>query len=239
MELRHLRYFLAVAEDLHFGRAAARLHIAQPPLSRQIRNLEAELGITLFHRTRRRVQLTQAGQLFLEAARRVLADVEEAVRVAQRAGRGEIGRLLIGFVGTATCDVLLRALRVFRERFPEVILCLQELTTVQQVEALHEKRLDVGFLRPPIEDESLSLMVLTREPFVVAVSAAHPLSRQPQVPLRRLAGEAFVLFPRQAAPGFYDQVIRLCQRAGFSPNIAQEASQVHALLGLVAAGLGV
>jgi len=147
MELRHLHYFVAVAEELHFGRAAHRLHIAQPPLSQQIRQLEEELGVQLFLRTKRSVSLTEAGAAFLEEAQRVLEQTKRAVEVAQRTGHGEQGKLIIGFVGSATYGLLPRLLRRFRERFPEVTLVLRELTTSQQVHALHEQRIHLGVLR--------------------------------------------------------------------------------------------
>src|SRR5689334_5740766 len=154
MELRHLRYFLAVAEELHFGRAATRLGIAQPPLSQQIRQLEQELGATLLNRTKRRVELTPAGRAFLEHTRQILAETERAKRVARRAGRGEIGRLAIGFVSSADLDVLPRVLRAWRERFPDVEVELHALLTAAQVDALGRGRLDVGFIRLPADETS-------------------------------------------------------------------------------------
>src|SRR5512132_1230001 len=164
MELRHLRYFLAVAEELHFGRAAARVRIAQPPLSQQIRQLEQELGITLFNRTKRRVELTPAGRAFLEHARQILAETERAKRVAQRAGRGEIGRLAIGFVASADLDLLPRVLRVWRARFPDVDVELHALLTAAQAEALRHGRVDVGFVRLPMDETGLVVDAITREP---------------------------------------------------------------------------
>ncbi len=239
MELRHLRYFVAVAEELHFGRAATRLGMAQPPLSQQIRRLEEELGVLLFERTKRRVQLTEAGRVFLDEARRTLAQAERAARAAQRAQRGEIGRLEVGYVGSAAFDVLPEILRTFRARFPEVELALHELTTAQQVRALDDERIGVGFLRPPLYDGRLASRVILREPLVVALPATHPLAHHRRIPLGALAGEPFILYPRHLAPGPYDQVLSLCHQAGFSPRVTQEAVEMQTIAGLVAAGIGV
>jgi len=177
MELRHLRYFLVVADELHFGRAAARLRITQPPLSQQIRQLEDQLGVVLLQRTKRRVQLTDAGRAFQEAARQVLAQAEQAVQTAQRAHRGELGPLTVGFVGSAIAGIFLELLSAFRTRCPDVELTLQELTTAQQVQALREWRIDVGVLRPPIGEEALALETIGRESLVVVLPKTHPWQR--------------------------------------------------------------
>ncbi len=239
MELRHLRYFLAVAEELHFGRAAERLQMAQPPLSQQIRKLEEELGVQLFYRTKRRVQLTDAGQVFLEHAQLTLAQAEQAIKAAQRANHGEFGRLVIGFVGSASYDVLPDILRVYRERFPDVSLVLRELTTIQQVHALLNGRVNIGFIRPPVHDEALEVETILREPFLVALPENHSLASQAEIPLEALSREFFVLFPRHLGPGFYDQIVSLCQQAGFSPDVSQEAIEMQTIVSLVAAGFGV
>jgi DNA-binding transcriptional LysR family regulator len=239
MELRHLRYFIAVAEELHFGRAAARLHIAQPPLSQQIRHLEEELGVPLFTRTKRRVQLTEAGQVFLAEARQTLAQAEQAVRAAQRAHRGEIGRLAVGFVSSATAEVLPAILRMFRARFPEVELTLHELVTSQQVHALRQGRLQMGFLRPPVHDDALALETVLREPLVVLLPNTHDLASRRQIPLSALAHESFILPPHTPGFGLRDHVQQVCQAVGFSPRVSQEALQFQAIIGLVAAGLGI
>jgi DNA-binding transcriptional LysR family regulator len=239
MELRHLRYFITVAEELHFGRAAQRLHIAQPPLSQQIRQLEEELGVVLFHRTKRSVQLTDAGQVFLEEAKQVLIQAAQAVQAAQRASRGEIGQLVVSFVSSAAYNVLPKILQAFRARFPEVNLALHELTTDKQLQGLRDGWIDVGFLRPPIEDDTLSLATIFKESLVVALPEIHPLSRQPQVPLKALINEFFILFPRPLGPKLYDQIVGLCQQAGFSPNVVQEAIQMQTIVSLVAAEIGI
>ncbi|MBV9229224.1 MAG: LysR family transcriptional regulator, partial [Chloroflexi bacterium] len=193
MELRHLHYFIAVAEELHFGKAAERLQMAQPPLSQQIRQLEDELGVQLFYRTKRHVQLTEAGHVFLQEARQTLIQAEQAIVAARRAGRGELGRLAIGFVGSATSDILPTLIRGFQERYPEVELLLRELTTAQQVRALQDGRIHVGILRPPVHDDTLRIETLFKEPLIVALPERHPLSSQVQLPIEALAREHFIL----------------------------------------------
>jgi DNA-binding transcriptional LysR family regulator len=239
MELRHLRYFLAVAEELHFGRAAARLHIAQPPLSQQIRRLEQELGVALFDRDRRRVELTPAGRAFLAETRQVLAQAERAVRTAQRAGRGEIGRLAIGFVPSADLDVLPGALRVWGARFPEVEVELHAMLPDEQVQALRDRRLDVGLVRLPVDAGELAVESIQREPLVAVLPAGHLLAARGRVALAGLRGDPMILFPRRIAPGYHDLFVDACRRAGFVPRIARETESIQTNLGLVAAGLGV
>ncbi|MGE0684386.1 MAG: LysR family transcriptional regulator [Candidatus Binatia bacterium] len=238
MELRHLRYFLVVAEELHFSRAADRRDIAQPPLSQMIRRLEHELGTPLFHRTKRRVSLTDAGFIFQEEAKRTLAQAERAVSRVRRASRGELGRLIVGFIGSATYSVLPPIIRRFREQYPEVDLTLQELSTVQQVRALREERLQVGFLRPFTPEPLLKSTMILQEPLMVALSEQHRLSRQAKISMRLLMNEPFILFPRSLAPELYDQIISLCQGARFSPHVVQEAMQLPTIISLVAAGIG-
>ncbi len=239
IEFRHLRYFVAVAEELHFGRAAERLHMAQPPLSQQIRQLEELLGFQLFHRTKRSVRLTEAGQVFLERSRQLLQELEHTVEAGRQASRGEVGKLAIGFVSSATYNVLPPILRKFRDRLPHVNLTLRELTTDQQLKWLAENRLDVGFVRPPIDDPKLSTQVVLQEPLVVALPEHHPLAQQDSIRLRSLQGEPFILFPRRLAPGLYDAIISLCQSASFSPKVVQEAIQMQTIIGLVAAEMGI
>ena len=241
VELRHLRYFVAVAEELHFGRAAKRLHIVQPTLSAQIVRLEEELGVPLFYRTKRRVELTSAGTAFLPEARRTLEQSERAIREARRAASGETGRLAIGLVGSATYSVLTEVLSVYRERFPDVILAPREMNTVGQVEALREGTIEVGFLRPAsgFEAQDLRLEVFIREPMVVVLPKDHRLATLKLVPLEALAAEPFVLPSREREPGFNEQVTRACQEAGFTPTVVQEVTEMQVGLGLGAAGLGV
>jgi len=242
MELRHLRYFLAVAEELHFGRAATRLGIAQPPLSRQIRDLERELGTALFSRVKRRVQLTHAGRAFLAEARLTLAQADHARRTAQRAARGEVGWLRLGFVEAATYSgILPDVLGVFRMHVPNVGLDLFEMSSVQQAEALRDGRIELGIMHSPPHDAAqwLQLERMLKDRMVAALPRGHRLAAQPRIALRALAPEPFLMFRRPSGPGLYDRVIAACQAAGFSPSVAQEAGQIQTLVGLVAAGVGV
>jgi DNA-binding transcriptional LysR family regulator len=240
MELRHLRYFVTVAEELHFGRAAAKLHISQPPLSMQIRALEDELGVVLLKRTQRQVALTQAGNALLQEARQILARVEQAVLVTRRAGRGEIGELSVGFISVADYNVLPVVLREFRRRYPLVNLNLREATTDAQVRDLVAGRLDVGFVLPPMAEPALESVPILREPLIVALPEKHPLARKPgKLALEKLKDAPFILFPRPYAPGLYDDVVSCCKAAGFSPRVEQEAIQMQTIVSLVSAELGV
>ncbi len=239
MELRHLRYFLAVAEELHFGRAAMRLGIAQPPLSQQIRQLEQELGVTLFQRTKRRVEITPAGQAFSDEVRQVFAQTERAVSTAQRAGRGEIGQLDIGFAPSADLDILPRVLRVWNARFPAVQVDLHPFLPSAQAEALREGRIHIGFVRLPLEKRGLVVETIQREPLLAVLPAGHPLARRARVRLAELAGDRMIMFPRRMAPGYYDLLISACRDAGFTPRVLQEPGSIQTNLGLVSARLGV
>ena len=239
MELRHLRYFAAVAEELHFGRAAARLGMAQPPLSQQIRQLERELGVELLSRTRRRVELTEAGRVFLEEARAILQRVAQATTAARRAARGETGALAIGVVATATYGLMPRAFRLFRARHPDVALTIGVMSTGAQVAALRAGQLQLGIARPPFGDETLVAEPLHEEPVIAALPSGHPLSARRALPLRALAHEPFVLFPRDRRPGWYDFVLGLCRGAGFEPAVGQDAPELATAMALVAAGIGV
>jgi len=239
VELRHLRYFVAVAEDLHFGRAAERLRIAQPALSRQIQALEEELQVQLLFRNRRRVTITPAGQVFLERARLILVRADEAIVAAQRAGSGVSGSLNLGFVGSATYDVLPAVLRAFTQTFPEVDLILSEMTVHAQLEALIEKRIDVGLLRLPRKTEGLAFLTVSREPLYVALPSSHHLAQLPAVRLSALAGEPFVLYPDYPQPSWTEFVVGLCQQSGFQPIVVQRTVEIQTTLSLVAAGIGV
>ena len=240
MELRHLRYFVTLAEELHFGRAAQKLHISQPPLSMQIRALENELGVTLLNRTQRHVSLTQAGAALLVEARHILARVEQAVLTTKRAGRGEIGELAIGFISVADYNVLPLVLREFRRRFPQVNLTLRESTTDAQIRDLLAGRIDVGFVLPPLNESSLESLPILREPLIAALPEKHPLARKPgKLALEKLKDAPFILFPRPNAPSLYDNVVSCCKSAGFSPRVEQEAIQMQTIVSLVSAELGV
>jgi DNA-binding transcriptional LysR family regulator len=240
MELRHLRYFVMLAEELHFGRAAEKLHISQPPLSMQIRALEDELGVRLFNRTQRHVALTQAGNALLQEARQVLARVDQAVLVTRRAGRGEIGQLAVGFISVADYNVLPSVLRDFRRRYPLVNLTLHEATTDVQVRDLLAGRLDVGFVLPPVGEPALESVSILREPLIAALPDKHPLADKPgKLDLGKLRDAPFILFPRPYAPGLYDDIVSCCKAAGFSPRVEQEAIQMQTIVSLVSAELGV
>jgi DNA-binding transcriptional LysR family regulator len=239
MELRHLRYFVAVAEELHFGHAAQKLGMAQPPLSQQIRRLELELGVQLLQRTKRRVQLTEAGRAFLGQARATLSQVNRAIEVAQRAGRGELGKLAIGFLGSATYSLLPSILIAFRHRYPDVEVKLHELKTSELIVALRDRRVQVGFVRLPVHDDLLAVEPILREELLVALPERHALASRPHISFRDLAEESFLMPPRGLAPGFHEQVLNLCHQAGFAPKLGAEASQLQTIINLVAAGMGV
>lgn len=238
MELRHLRYFVTVADELHFGRAAARLGIAQPPLSRQIQKLEAELGFPLFDRSRRRVELSSAGAVFFAHARKLLESVETAVHEARRTHAGERGRVAVGYPSSLAYTGLVGLLRAFRAEFPDVELTVRELPLAEQIDAIKSGELDVGFVRGPVADDALVAECVRREPLIVALPADHPLAKKGPLRLESLADEAFVFFSRLRAPAFFDLLVALCEKAGFTPRILHEAPQVD-VLSLVAAGFGI
>ncbi len=239
IELRQLRYFVVVAEELHFTRAAARIGMAQPPLSQQIQKLERELGVQLFRRSRRKVELTAAGEVFLDGARRALGAAGRAVDDARRAGRGEIGRLAIGFVGSAVVEVLPEIVGQYHARYPDVELVLRQQSTAKQVDMLLRGELQAGLVRPPVHDPTIVTETVLRERLVVALPETHRLAERDVIDLADLARESFILFPRSHGPGSHDRIVRMCLDAGFSPRIGQEAVEMHVIAGLVAAGLGV
>src|SRR5258708_7929496 len=208
MELRHLRYFVAVAEELHFGRAATRLFIVQPSLSQQIRQLEDELGFPLLRRTKRSVELTDAGKVFLTEARNVLAQVQEAKRAAQRAYRGEIGRLVIGYISSSTYDLLPMMLSAYRERFPHVDVALRELTTQEQLRALEEESIQVGLLRLPISAPMVNVEVVRRQPIVCVLPGKHPLAMRERIDVSLLANAPSVVQSSQRGAGYYVQLMK-------------------------------
>ncbi|GAA1592119.1 LysR family transcriptional regulator [Actinomadura kijaniata] len=239
LPLQQLHAFVVLAEELHFGHAAARLGIAQPPLSQQIRRLEGKVGHPLFHREPGRVSLTPAGRELLPAARRALTGLADGLAAARAVGDGRAGRLRIGFAASLALTVLPDLLRRFRERFPDVRLDIHEMTTAPQLAALHDKAIDVGLLREPAEEAGLGFATVLTEPFVVVLPSAHPLAAQRAVPVAELAGAPFVLPPRAVGPGLHDQIVGLCAAAGFTPRVAQRAVEWQTVCGLVEAGLGV
>ncbi len=238
VELRHLRYFVGVAEELHFGRAARRLGLSQPPLSRQIRDLERELGVQLFFRTRRRVELTAAGRVLLDEARDVFERLDRALRSVQRAERGEIGTLSLGYVWSVAQTTLPDILSAFHHRRPEVELSVREMPPAEQMPALNLGRIDAGLMRTPVDDPSLVTETLYDEPFIAALPPGHRLAERARLALADLAPDPFVMTPRLRGPSYFDRIVSMCRSAGFSPHIVQEAPLTD-LLTLVAAGLGV
>ncbi|WMD21879.1 LysR substrate-binding domain-containing protein [Achromobacter seleniivolatilans] len=240
IETRLLRQFIAVAETLHFNRAAQRLHMAQPPLSQAIRRLEGEIGAVLFERTNRSVSLTPAGAAFLETARGILDSLESGVAHTRRVAQGMDGHLTLTFINITPYASLLRALREFRNAYPAVAFTLQEATTREQVHALESGRADIGFMRAPgTTTPGLRFATLLREPIHVALPAGHPLAKLGAIDLAALKDEAFVASPRTLGQGFHDQLIQLCLTAGFAPRVTQEARQLQTVVALVAAGFGV
>lgn len=239
MELRHLRYFLAVAEELHFGRAAERIHIAQPPLSQQIKQLEKEIGVQLFRRTKRSVELTEAGKVFQRETYAVLERLEKGILKTQLADRGEAGWLGIGFLSSINYDVLPNVIRSFRNQYPNTELFLQEMQDAEQNQALLEKRIHVGFTRFPIVNKELDYEIVLREDLVVALPSAHRLAQKKTLRLAELAGEPFIMFSRSKPSVYTDYMLRLCAEAGFQPRVVQNVGEVQTALGLVAAEIGI
>lgn len=240
MELRHVRYFVAVAEEKSFTRAAEKLMIAQSPLSQQIKKLEHELGVELFVRTTRSVQLTHAGSVFYERARLLLARSDEAMADAKKAAEGQLGRLSLGFTGTATYELLPALVRAFQERNPDVQLELHsEMLTPAQAEALLEGRIDVGVLRPPVKAEGLVVEVVREEPLVVLMPTQHPLAGARSISLAELAGETFISYPSNPPSSVYGVVVDACRRAGFVPKVRQELAETASMVAMVAAGMGI
>jgi len=242
MELRHLRYFIAVAEEQHVTRAAERLGMQQPPLSQQIRALERELDVQLFRRKPRGVELTDAGSAFLADARAILSHVDHAFATTKRAARGEQGEVAVGFTSSAPFHPFVpRIIRAYRDAFPGVLLTLEEGGTTELIDDLRDERIDAAFIRTAIaKQEGIAVSTLLREAMVLALPRGHVLSRRKgAVALRELAGETFIVYRRPSGPGLYDVILAACKAAGFSPRIGQEAPRIVSTLNLVAAGLGI
>jgi DNA-binding transcriptional LysR family regulator len=241
MELRHVRYFLAVAEELNFTRAAEKIGIGQPPLSQQIRTLEREVGAPLFRRTRLGAELTEAGISFLPEARAMLAQAGRALEAARRGGRGELGRLRVGFTSSAAfIPAVSQSLRTFRRDYDQVDVSLVEAGTTPLLEQLAANTLDAVFIRLGHKDpEGYRVQTLAREPMCIVLPAGHPSSRMRTLSLAALRNEAFVLFPRTAGFSLFDEIIGACWDAGFEPALGQEAPQFSSAVNLVAAGMGV
>ena len=244
LDLRQLRYFVAVAEEGHVTRAAERLGMGQPPLSQQIKALEGQLGLQLFRRKPRGVELTESGRVLLEEARIILARLEQAERAAQSTARGEQGKLQVGVAATAPFHPFVpQVIRAFREAFPGVSVTMDECLSRQAVQGLKEARLDAAFVRAELPERGeLTVHRLIEEPMVVALPASHALAGAPAAaprPLNDFAGETFIAFARVEGPGMFDATLAACLRAGFTPRLGQEAPRITSTLGLVAAGLGV
>lgn len=237
MDIRKMKYFITVAEELNFSRAAERLMMAQPPLSQEIRKLEEELGVQLLHRTKRMVELTDAGKIFLEGARQTLLQVDRTIKETQLADEGKIGHLIIGFVDST--ETVINILKSFRERFPKIQLILREMTTDQQIKALYEKQIHIGFIRSKQNNEILYSEVCSKERLKLVLYEDHPLVSLPNISIKELVDEPFVLFPRHFGSNFYDLIISYFWEHGVSLNIVQEAIQMQTIVNLVAAGMGI
>jgi DNA-binding transcriptional LysR family regulator len=237
---RQLRSFIAVAEELHFGRAAKLVNLSQPALSLQISGLEQELGVQLLIRNRRKTQLTPAGQIFLSEARDVLSRTEQATLRVRRAALGQVGTLHIGFISTAAAVIMPPLVKRFRETYPHVEIELRNILTSDQLVQLQERKLDVGFLRVPLPTPpQIKTRVVHREPFVILLPGNHPLAHKPNLRLIDCTGAEFVMYTRKMAPGFHDQIMSICHRNGLTPVVTQEASEMYTLISLVAAGMGI
>ena len=239
LELRYLWYFIAVAEELSFSRAAQRVGIAQPPLSQQIRRLEEILGCTLFDRSGRRVRITEAGTLLATEARRLLADAAHTTQLLRSASRGEIGTLSIGYWASTLFSPLPAAVRRFRERFPGVAVRLRELYPPHHIEAIRAGAIDVAILREPEPVDGIAVLPVLVEPLVAVVPADHRLASRSAISPALLRDDPFVLFPREAVPGLHAKLLDLCRRAGFEPRVVQEVDAWHTIVSLVEAGIGV
>ena len=238
LDLKSLKCFVVLAEELHFGRAAERLHISQPPLSLKVRTLEAELGLQLFQRSSRRVELTHSGQILLTDARRVLRDAEQLVKLAAALELGEAGTLSIGFNALLAYQLMPQLVSGFAERFPQVKVSLHEMVSSEQVAALSERQIDIGLLRPPLPSGFRS-MSLGSEEMVVFLPAKHPLALQETVPLASLASEPMVMFSRSQSAYLHNLTVEMCTEAGFAPVVRQETRHIHAIVALVGTGMGV
>jgi DNA-binding transcriptional LysR family regulator len=242
IELRHLRYFVAVAQELHFGRAASRLGISQPPLSQQILILEREVGARLLDRTNRRVELTEAGRLFYQECLSVLNQVDYAVTIAERVHRGQVGEIKIGFFGSAPfVDAFQDLIFRFRREHPSVSITLQEMTTYRQIDAILEGDLDIGFVRPLEPNlDALETVEIVREPLFAVLRVDHPLAAcDDPLPVAQLAGEPLITYARSIGSGLHQTIVDLCRNAGFAPTIALEANSTPTMMGLTASGLGI
>lgn len=239
MDFRRLHYFVAVAEELHFGRAAARLSIAQPPLSRQIAQLETDLGVDLFDRSRSQIRLTQAGEVFLQRAREILDRIERTEREVQRIGEGIAGRLRLAFVGSATYGLLPSVLKEFRQAFPDIELALSAMNNAELKRSLIQREIDIAIARPSLDDVEIKSEVFLTESLVLALPEHLPRSRLETISLSDLKTETFILYPRRPRPSFADYIIDVCQHEGFIPKSTVLAQDYHTAISLVSVDLGI
>lgn len=240
MELRHLKYFQAVAEELHFGKAAARLKMAQPPLSLQIRQLEEEIGVPLFLRTKRSVELTEEGKVLLEKVYPLFENLEKAIETVKMVSRGEVGEIVIGFIATAAYDILPTIIKHYRNQYPGIHVVLKQFTTSEQLKALQEGTIHIAILSEPKENEKINFEIIRKEPLVIAMPKEHPLAtKTSSLELVNLSNDPFIITRRTANQSYYDAVINCCYQAGFSPLIEQETGEMSTVISLVAAGIGI
>ncbi|BAU67386.1 LysR family transcriptional regulator [Stanieria sp. NIES-3757] len=239
LDLQHLQTFLVVAEEMNFGRAAERLHIAQPPLSRQIQRLEKNLGVELFNRSKPQIQLTSAGKVFVREATKILKQVDLGVQLTQRASRGEIGKLAIAFEGSSLSDLVPRSIQSFRQQFPEVEILIQEMPTKQQIQALLEERIDLGFIVPQQQLDNLMSEIILEESLVVAIAKDHPLASQEKIEIGQLQQESFLVGFNDGSCGLDRTVIQVCQQAGFEPKLMSVTNEMQLILGFISTGMGV
>ncbi len=239
MDLRHLKSFLIVAEELNIGRAAMRLHISQPPLTRQIQQLEEELGATLLIRTNRGVELTEAGLLLVEEARNILALTEQAAERTHKAGQGKLGRIDVGIFGSGIFGVLPKILLAFREAYPEVNIVLHNMNKREQIDALRQRRLTVGFNRLLPDEPDIAVELIVKEKLYLAINSKQALSKKKEIPWAEIGNHPLVLFPSGARPSFIDWVLDLCRADGIKPWVAQEVGDAVNGVALVASGFGI
>ncbi|MGV1791826.1 LysR family transcriptional regulator [Rhizobium lusitanum] len=239
MDLRRLACFVALAEELHFRRAAERCHLTQPALSQQLRHLEDELEAQLVYRNKRRVSLTPAGEVFADEARKMLHMSKQAAQLVRRTARGELGQLFVGCTAPGMFIALPEIVRMFSKELPDVGLVIQEMTTAEQEEALRHGRIQLGIIHPPLDDSSISCLKIAEVAFKLVISNQNPLSRKRKLTLGDLASENFIMFPRKVGPQLYDQIVALCQNAGFSPRMIHEASPAQSIVAMAAANFGV
>lgn len=238
IEIRHLRYFLAVAEDMSFRRAALRLHVSQPPLTRQVQQLEEELGVELFARKGRGIELTPAGEMLFVEARKILDLTAQAIEKAQLAGRGDVGRLDVGVFGSAVLDVIPKLITAFRDAHPGVSIVMHDLNKAEQLKALRDGRLTVGFNRFVRDEPDIVKECVLREHLLIACSKTNPLSMKDEISIEDLQRQPLVLYPRLPRPGFADKVVAFCRSRGFEPHVVQEVDDVVTAVALVSSGFG-